>query len=235
MRIDGKYTFAAPRKLVWSLLNDPAAAQRAIPGCEQLRKREDGQYVLALNLPTGPLRGQYAGTVTLLQEKPQKVLALSLTGSGPECVFSGQGTLTLAENDEQTELFYEGTVDVSGQIPAQSPRLIRTTANFLIRSFLEALDLQICQITGITGQNGLPSLEEVPIERSTPTIGMQDFLAEVRRDRWIAVVVLVLALLATLSLLGAVFLGLLALRWVTRSFASRTASSVPVDPPAAEC
>ncbi len=238
MRIEGNYTFAAPSELVWSLLNDPVALRRAIPGCEQLHERDDGQFGLALNLPTGPLRGRYVATINPSEAQPHEFLALSLIGSGPESVFSGQGTLTLVDNQTQTELRYEGDVDVAGQLPAQSPRLVRTTANYLIRIFLESLDQQICQITGTAGQIGFPTADGIPIERSTPTIGMQDFLAEVRRDRWIAAVVLVLVLLATLSLLGAVFVGLLAVRWVKRSRTNRTSSTsteqTTGEPPAVE-
>lgn len=221
MRIDGIYTFDAPRDLVWSLLHDPATIRQSIPGCEHFHLHADGKYHVALNLSGGPFSGFYEGIIARQEEQPQESFSLSMTGSGPELVLSGKGTMTLEEGRGQTSLHYEGDVEVSGQIPSRSPRLTRTTANYLIRNFLEGFDQQIHQITGTAGNNGLPPAETTPSERSTPTIGLQDFIDELRRDRWIAAVVFMLILLATLSLLGVVLLGILAVRWVTRAFAGR--------------
>lgn len=222
MRINGSYTYDAPRDLVWSLLHDSDTIRQAVPGCDHFHLHADGKYHISLTLPTGPFGGYYEGIVTRLgEEQPQESITLSITGSGPETVFFGEGTLALEEDQEQTRLLYEGDVDVSGQIPSHSPRLTRTTANYLIRSFLEDLDQQIQQISGGAGSNGVPPGETAVNERTTPTIGVQDFLVELRRDRWVAAAVFLLGLLAILSALGAVFLGLLAIRWLTRSFAGR--------------
>ena len=228
MRINGSYIYDAPRDLVWSLLHDSDTIRQAVPGCDHFHLHADGKYHISLTLPAGPFGGYYEGIVTRLgEEQPQECINLSITGSGPETVFFGEGTLSLEEDQDQTRLLYEGDVDVSGQIPSHSPRLTRTTANYLIRSFLEGLDRQIHQITGAAGSNGLPPGETAVDERTTPTIGVQEFLAELRRDRWIAAAVFLLGLLAILSVLGAVFLGLLTLRWLARSFASR--ASQPED------
>lgn len=227
MRIDGTYTFVAPRDLVWSLLHDPAAIRQAIPGCEHYHLHADGKYHVSLNLSGGPFGGFYEGIVTRLEEQAQETISLSITGSGPEAILTGKGTLSLEESHGQTRLLYDGDVQISGQVPSQSPRLTRTTANFLIRSFLEGLDQQIHQVTGSAGNNGLSPVEAIPVERSTPTIRMQDFLAELRRDRWVAAAVFGLVLLAMLSLLGVVFLAILAVRWVTRAFTGH--ASQPAD------
>ena len=212
MRINGSYTFDAPRDLVWSLLHDHGAIRQAVPGCEHFHLHADGKYHISLNLPTGPFGGYYEGIITRLGERPQESITLAITGSGPEVVLSGEGSLSLEESRGQTLLLYEGDVEVSGQIPTRSPRLTRTTANFLIRSFLEGMDRQLCQLTGTAVDNG-----RLPLERTTPTIGMEAFLAELRRDRWIAAAVLLFVLFSTLSVLGAVFLAFLTMRWLTRS------------------
>lgn len=221
MRIDGSYTFNAPRDLVWSLLHDSPTIQQSIPGCEHFHLHADGKYHISLTLPAGPFAGYYEGLVTRIEEQPQESIKLSITGSGPELVLFGEGVLALEENNEQTVLIYKGDMEVSGQVPSQSPRLTRTTANFLLRNFLEGLDRQVQQITGSVGGNGRPPLETAVTERTTPTIGMGDFLAELRRDRWVAVVVIVLSLLGLLSVLGAVFLLLLAIRWLARPITDR--------------
>ncbi len=221
MKIDGDYTFGAPRQLVWSLLHDPDTIRQAIPGCNQFRLQDDGRYSVVLNLDSGPLGGHYHGLVTLVDEQPVEAFSLSMTGSGPENIVSGEGRLILDEEDGKTKLHYEGDVDVAGGAAYQSSRLLRTTANSLIRNYLEAVDQQLGQITGSPGQNGLPPLEPASAERKTSTIDMQDWIAELRRDRWVALFLLILLLFAALSFLGAVFVGLLLARWAARNFAGR--------------
>ncbi len=216
MIISGSYTFNAPPDLVWSLLHDNETIRHALPGCEHFHLHADGKYHVFLNMQSGPFSGGYEGIVTRLGERPNETIRLALTGSGPEIILSGEGTLSLEEVHGQTALLYEGDVDVSGQILSRSPRLARTTANYMIRSFMEALDRQISQITGIPVDNGRPTGAPFPLERTTPTIGMEEFLAEVRRDRLVAVSVILILLFLILSVVGALFLAFLALRWLTR-------------------
>lgn len=226
MIIDGSYTFHAPPDLLWSLLHDQDAIRRAFPGCEHFHLHADGKYHISLNLQTGPFGGYYEGIMTRLAERPQESISLSMTGSGPEVVLSGEGTLTLEESNGHTLLLYEGNVEVSGKIAAESPRLTRTTANYLIRSFMEGLDAQIHQILGTAVDDRLPPGAVSRLERSTSTIGMEEFLAELRRDRLVAATVFLLLLISLLSVLGAVFIALLAARWLTRSLAGSSSQTI---------
>lgn len=222
MKITGSHTFKAPRNLLWLLLHDLPVIQQSIPGCDHFHLHADGKYHIALTLSDGPFSGRYEGHVTRLEEKPQESIQLAISGNGPELAFFGAGTLRLEENHEETILVYEGDVEISGQIPLQSPRLTRTTANFLIRNFMEGLDRQLQQLAGVSGDSEFTSEETAIAGRETSTIGMQDFLAEIRRDRLVALVVLLLILLASLSVLGAVFLGMLTMRWLIKSLNGRS-------------
>ena len=38
MKIEGQYTFQAPREQVWKLLQDPGALSRALPGVERFEQ-----------------------------------------------------------------------------------------------------------------------------------------------------------------------------------------------------
>ena len=223
MEIEGEYSFAAPRELVWSLLHDPGVIQQAVPGCEQFYQQSNGAYRLILNVAGGPFDGRYDGTINLEAAEPLRTFSLSLRGSGPQSVLSGEGTFSLSEEKDHTKLHYRGEVEVAGSVTAQSPRLVRTTANSLIRRYLEAINRQACELTGTASHNGLPPLEPLDTARKRSTIGMQDWLAEIRRDRRVAVILLILAFLVALSGLGAVFVGLLVARWAARASANRLA------------
>ncbi len=225
VRIKGNYSFNAPRDAIWSLLNDPAAVRRSIAGCEYYNTEVDGSHRLILNMPSGPFTGHYEGVVTVLHEQPEERLLLALSGSGPELVFRGEGSISLRDSHEQTILYYDGELEVAGNIASQSPRLLQTTANYLIRSFMETLEQQVQQPTRSVADNGRLSMEQPPLPRSTATMGVQDFMAELRRDRWIAIAVIVGVLLATFSMLGIVFVGLITTQWLSRKLAERSAAA----------
>jgi hypothetical protein len=226
MKIDGSYTFHAPPDLLWSFLHNSSAIQQSIPGCEHFHLHADGKYHVSLTMPSGPFEGRYEARVTRVAEQPGASIHLSVTGSGPELVFIGEGVLHLQENPRQTVLVYEGDVEVSGQIPSQSPRLVKTTANYLQRSFLEGLDWQIQQSLGMSNDNEPSAADTAVAARAAQTIGLQEFLAELRRDKNVAAAVFLLALLAVLSILGVVFVAILAMRWLARSLSDRSSPQI---------
>jgi carbon monoxide dehydrogenase subunit G len=44
VKLDGSYTFDAPRKLVWDTLQDPEALRKAIPGVESFDQTGTDEY-----------------------------------------------------------------------------------------------------------------------------------------------------------------------------------------------
>ena len=226
MKIDGSYMFHATLDQLWSFLHNSSAIQHSIPGCEHFHLHADGKYHVLLTMPSGPFEGHYEGRITRVAEQPQESIQLSITGSGPELVFFGEGVMQLQEDSRQTALVYDGDVEVSGQIPSQSPRLVKTTANYLLRSFLEGLDWQIQQSIGTSDDNELSAADTAVAGRATQTIDLQDFLAELRRDKNVAATVLLIALLALLSILGVVFVAVLAMRWLARSLSRHSSRQI---------
>lgn len=213
MRIEGSYHFEAPPDVVWALLQDPFVLQQAIPGCECLAREEVGRYGLTVRIPNGPFYGRYQGTVSLVEKEPEHSYALALSARGEEHDFSGNGVVRLDDVERGTTLTYEGDVQVTGRVALQSPRLVRTTANYLTRIFFEGFDRQVRLISGTAKEEDVARIPEGRTPRSQ-TIGLEDFLAELRRDRWVAAVVLLSALLLLFSFLGVLFVLLLLSRWM---------------------
>jgi carbon monoxide dehydrogenase subunit G len=220
------YTFDAPRDLIWSLLHDPAVTRKALPGGQRFDPIPPHSALVTLQVATGPLKGVYDGKVTTAEENAPESFRLMLLGSGEGKSFSGAGHFTLSESDGRTQLGYRGTVDVTDPLRQASPRLLQTTANALVRRYLEAVDREARQ------RMGLPPLPEVG--RRTPTggdarsatIGVHDWLAEMRRDRRVLIFLVLLLVLGSLASLGAVFVIIWIGRWGTRRYARHLAQLV---------
>lgn len=223
MRIEGIYTFAASRELVWSLLHDPTALRHSLPGCDAFDQTANAVYIAGLQIQRGPFKGQYRGQINLVNDEAQGRCDITLEGEGPEGVIVGSGALYLSEKDESTTVRYEGDVDYSGPSAVKSPRMLRTTANALIRQFFEAFDHQVRIQTGIHTTT-LP--QRHPRTRRSGTIEMQDVVAEIKQDRRTIWIVLALIAFTLLTITGAFVIVFVLIWWGKRLFDKRVAAGV---------
>lgn len=223
MRIEGIYSFPAPRELVWSLLHDLAILRQSLPGCEEFDQIANTVYVAALQIQRGPFKGQYRGEVKLIDDGLHDGYGLTLEGEGPDGFVSGSGTLSLDEQDGTTIVRYEGDVELADSTAAESPRMLRTTANALIRQFFEALDRQVKIQTGIH-TTSLPG--QLSQTRRSGTIAVQDAVAEIKQDRQTRRLVLALIAIAILTISGPILILLLLIRWGKRIFDRRIATAI---------
>lgn len=143
MKIEGTYTFNAPRDIVWDTLMDPDALSQAIPGGEKLEKVDENRYDAALNVRVGPVQGKFDGHIELSEINVPDSYHMSVSGQGPAGFLNGEGEVTLSDVEEGTLMSYSGDAQVGGKIAGVGQRLIDSSAKSIIRQGLQALDLQI--------------------------------------------------------------------------------------------
>lgn len=218
MRIEGVYLLSASHELVWSLLQDPVTIKQALPGCDEFDQIAPYEYTAALYLQRGPFKGNYRGQIESVPDELSHRFDLTLQGEGPDGAVLGTGKLFLTEQDRSTKVQYEGDVVFTGIAAEKSPRMLRTTTNALIRQFFESLDRQIRIQTG-THTTTLD--EQLPRERRTGTIDMQDAIAGSMKDKQTARLVFSLIALVILTIFGAFTTLFLLVRWAKRTFDRR--------------
>ena len=140
---------------------------------------------------------------------------LSINGEGPEGAIWGNGHIVLSEQDGQTTLNYEGELVVSGRTVTDSPRLLRTTANALIRQFLEEVDRYIQIQTGVYTTE---AVDRSLIDRQSSSSDLQDKIEEIKQNRQTTLIVLFLLALASLMIVGALAIAFVIMRWGLRLF-----------------
>ena len=222
---DGVYRFNAPRQLIWSLMHDPAVNKEALPGCERFQMNSAAGSAVTIHLDAGPVCGDYDGNVTVVDAQEPASFSLALVGSGEGRSFSGDGRFTLTDSDEGTRLRYEGDVEITDPAHPTAERLLQTTANALVRQYLEAIARIADVRQGLTPNADVTQPAPRP-DRTSSTIGVQDWLAEVRRDRRIAIFLVALFFLGLLTFVGAVVVAVLIGRWSTRRYARYLAKLV---------
>ena len=140
MKLEGSYTFTAPRNLVWETLLDPEVLRKALPGCEALDKVGENEYKVVLNVRVGPVQGKFTGSVTLTDLNPPESYHMKVSGQGAPGFVSGEGDITLEEQNGSTILRYTGEAQVGGRIASVGQRLLDSTAKSLTRQGLETID-----------------------------------------------------------------------------------------------
>lgn len=144
MKLEGTYTFDAPRDVVWETLMDPDALGKAVPGGEKLEKIGENQYEAALNVRVGPVNGKFDGNIELSEINEPDSYHMSVSGQGNAGFLNGEGDVSLSDGEDGTTLMsYTGEAQVGGKIAGVGQRLIDSSAKSITRQGLQALDMQI--------------------------------------------------------------------------------------------
>ena len=168
MKLEGTYTFDAPRDAVWEAFLDPDVLVKALPGTEKLEKVGQNDYKGAIKLKVGPVMGQFQGTVTLSDLKPPESYHMVVNGRGPAGFLKGEGDIKLEAEGDQTVLHYEGTAQVGGRLASVGQRLIDSTSKALTRQALENLHNQIKANQQGERQGTAPVQPAKTVETPTP-------------------------------------------------------------------
>ena len=143
MKIEGTYTFAAPRDLVWETILDPDVLASTLPGVQQLEKTGENDYKARMKIRIGPVQGVFSGTVKLSDLNPPESCHLMLDGKGAPGFVKGAGDLKLEQQGDETVMSYVGDSQVGGRLASVGQRLMESSTQAILRQSLESLDAQI--------------------------------------------------------------------------------------------
>ncbi|MEM8859236.1 MAG: carbon monoxide dehydrogenase subunit G [Chloroflexota bacterium] len=141
MKIDGEYTFDAPRALVWDALQDPAVLATVLPGADGLDTVGEDEYEGALKIKVGPVQGKFKGHIQITDKVDQESYTMKVDGKGAPGFVKATGGINLSDTDaSKTHMAYTGDAKVGGKIASVGQRLIDTSAKAIIGQSLDALN-----------------------------------------------------------------------------------------------
>jgi 2-furoyl-CoA dehydrogenase large subunit len=139
MRGSGFVEVAAPPAAVWRALLDPESLKAVVPGCHELRKTGENDYVADVSLGVGPVRGRFTATVGLSDLVTETSGRIGGTLAGPLGGASGSGMLRLSPSSSGTRIDYDYAVAIGGKVAAVGGRLLDGATQVIIRQFFERL------------------------------------------------------------------------------------------------
>ena len=138
MKVSGSYTVPVAQDRAYALLQDPAILAQCMPGCDRLEQTGEDSYQMKMKMAIAAVSGQFDGKVRIVDKVPVDSFKLIVEGNGKIGFLKGEGLLNLAPLDgTQTQVNYEGDVQVGGTIAAVGQRLLDTTSKMMIKRFFD--------------------------------------------------------------------------------------------------
>lgn len=143
MHLEGSYTFAAPRSLVWQTLLDPDVIASCMPGGESFTAIGPDRYEATMKIGIGPIRGTYTGKIHLRDQQEPESYVMEVEGGGGPGHMAGSGRLRLEDRGGQTVVSYVGEAQVTGKVASVGQRLLGVTAKQLINQFFKCMERKL--------------------------------------------------------------------------------------------
>ena len=65
MRVEGRQVYSTDPEVLWSILHDPLALERLLPGCESFEAIAVDEFAVTLSLRVGQIIERFSGTLKL--------------------------------------------------------------------------------------------------------------------------------------------------------------------------
>jgi len=143
MKVEGNYTFDAPRDRVWSVLMDPEALKACVPGLETLTPTGENAYEANLKVGVAMIRGSYKGTITLTDLDAPSSYKMNVEGKGSNGFVKGIANIELVDQGGSTLVNVHGDGNVGGAVAGVGQRMMGGVAKMLMGQFFECLKKQL--------------------------------------------------------------------------------------------
>ncbi len=140
MEMKSRQSIAASRQRVWDALNDPAALQAAIPGCDRFERSGENQFTARITNRVGPVKASFGFLIELSEIDAPNSYVLHGRGQGGAAGFAnGSARVSLEDEGGDTVLIYELDARVGGKLAQLGGRLINGAAKKLADEFFSRL------------------------------------------------------------------------------------------------
>ena len=143
MKVEGERSFAAPREVVWNVLNDPAQMAKLMPGVQSFEIQDATHWRAKVKIPLG--LGSLAMTIDFEKtaERELEFSSLHAKGNGVGAMMNMQTEFTLEPADEGTRMLWAADVSIAGPVGAMGQRVLQPIVKQQVGNVLSALERQV--------------------------------------------------------------------------------------------
>ncbi len=152
MNVSGERTFAAPREIVWRVLNDPSAMAQTMPGVESFDVHDDRRWTANVKIPLGLGGLKMKVDMEKIEERHLEFAKLAVKGNGVGAMLNMQTSFTLGDASEGgTKMDWSAEVKIAGPVGSMGQRVLQPIVNQQVQHVLAALDTQVKDALGASG------------------------------------------------------------------------------------
>jgi hypothetical protein len=145
VKTDGEKEFAAPRQIVWGVMNDPAKMADLMPGVQSFSIKDDRNWTANVKVPLG--LGSLAMTIDFEQTevRPPEYSSLHAKRNGLGAIMNMQTSFTLEEIESGTKMLWAAEVSMLGPVGAMGQRVLQPIVRQQVNQVLKALDKRVTE------------------------------------------------------------------------------------------
>jgi uncharacterized protein len=148
VKLTGEKSFAAPRAVVWEVLNDPKRMAEIMPGVESFDVLDNEHWKANVLIPLGLGGLRLSFDFEKKEQREPEFARLNAKGKGVGAAVSMDTQFNLAEQDAGTNMAWEADVRILGPIGSMGQRVVQPIVNQQVKNVLEALDKQVQAAAG---------------------------------------------------------------------------------------
>ena len=146
MRIEEKFTVAAPADDVWAFLTDPERVAAALPGAEITEKLDENTYKGGMGVKVGPLAAAYTGTVAFDLDEDARSAVVHARGQGKAGMGNADMKMTssvVALGDSESEVTVVANLSVTGILAQLGRGMMQHVSKKMFKEFTEVLGKEL--------------------------------------------------------------------------------------------
>jgi len=148
VNVSGERSFAAPRDVVWRVLNDPASMAKIMPGVESFDVHDADRWTANVKIPLGLGGLKMKVDMEKVEEREPEFAKMAIKGSGVGAMLNMETSFDLRDAGGATAMKWAADVKIAGPVGSMGQRVLQPIVNQQVENVLGALDAQVQEALG---------------------------------------------------------------------------------------
>jgi carbon monoxide dehydrogenase subunit G len=184
VNVDGERTFAAPRAVVWHVLNDPSAMAQTMPGVESFDVHDERRWTANVKIPLGLGGLKMKVDMEKTEEREPEFAVMRIKGQGVGAMLNMETRFELSDASAGgTAMKWAADVKLAGPVASMGQRVLQPIVNQQVEHVLSALDQQVQAALGTQAEGpkdyGPPADADADPEPESGTSGADEGISPI--------------------------------------------------------
>jgi uncharacterized protein len=153
VKVEGTKELAAPREVVWNVINDPKEMASLMPGVESFDIQDERHWRAKVKVPLGLGGLRMSIDFEKLEERPLQFASLRAKGNGVGAIMNMTTSFTLSGEGDHTSMAWEADVRIAGPVGSMGQRVLQPIVNQQVGHVLTALEKRVTEAAGAAAPN----------------------------------------------------------------------------------